>query len=152
MAFCRRNQPGSLCCGFQCFLAPKNMARMKTAVSTAFYCLRFYELFSTLIGYFLLRQYDACVHTPKIFCRRTVIFKDLRVWYYILLLYNVCTGIFTALGDSKTPLYFLIVPLWEISYWIIIFCSLSGPGSSEQALPGLPLLLRDFRHFGSLRF
>lgn len=25
-----------------------------------------------------------------------------------LFLYNICTGIFTALGDSKTPLYFLI--------------------------------------------
>ena len=35
-------------------------------------------------------------------------FKDLRLRHHILLLYNVCTGIFTALGDSKTPLYFLI--------------------------------------------
>lgn len=25
-----------------------------------------------------------------------------------LMLYNVCTGVFTALGDSKTPLYFLL--------------------------------------------
>ena len=24
------------------------------------------------------------------------------------MLYNVCTGVFTALGDSKTPLYFLL--------------------------------------------
>ena len=25
-----------------------------------------------------------------------------------LFLYNICTGVFTALGDSRTPLYFLI--------------------------------------------
>lgn len=27
---------------------------------------------------------------------------------FFLFLYNICTGVFTALGDSKTPLYFLI--------------------------------------------
>ena len=49
------------------------------------------------------------VHTPE------NIFADgrlyLKIYVYgitFLLLYNVCTGIFTALGDSKTPLYFLI--------------------------------------------
>ena len=35
----------------------------------------------------------------------------LKIYVYgltFLFLYNVCTGIFTALGDSRTPLYFLI--------------------------------------------
>ena len=43
------------------------------------------------------------------------IFRDaslyLRIYtlgFVFLFLYNVCTGIFTALGDSRTPLYFLI--------------------------------------------
>ena len=61
----------------------KDMVRMKSAVSTAFIACAFMSFFLTFIGYF---------------------------FYGItfLLLYNVCTGIFTALGDSKTPLYFLI--------------------------------------------
>lgn len=28
--------------------------------------------------------------------------------FFFLFLYNICTGIFQSLGDSKTPLYFLI--------------------------------------------
>ena len=45
------------------------------------------------------------------------ILRNVRIIYYLriyiggfafLFLYNVATGIFTSLGDSKTPLYFLI--------------------------------------------
>ena len=35
----------------------------------------------------------------------------LNIYIYgltFLLFYNVCTGIYTALGDSRTPLYFLL--------------------------------------------
>ena len=45
------------------------------------------------------------------------ILRNVRIIYYLriyiggfafLFIYNVATGIFTSLGDSKTPLYFLI--------------------------------------------
>ncbi len=87
----------------------KDMARMKSAVSTAFVACAFMSFFLTLIGYFFCGSMMRAVHTPE------NIFADgqlyLKIYVYgitFLLLYNVCTGIFTALGDSKTPLYFLI--------------------------------------------
>ena len=87
----------------------KDMARMKSAGSTAFVACAFMSFFLTLIGYFFCGCMLWAVHTPEI------IFADgqlyLKIYVYgitFLLLYNVCTGIFTALGDSKTPLYFLI--------------------------------------------
>ena len=49
------------------------------------------------------------IHTPEDIMADGVLY--LKVYVYglsFLLFYNVCTGIFTALGDSKTPLYFLI--------------------------------------------
>ncbi len=87
----------------------KNMARMKSAVSTAFIACAFMSIFLTLVGYFFCGSMMRTVHTPE------NIFADgqlyLKIYVYgitFLLLYNVCTGIFTALGDSKTPLYFLL--------------------------------------------
>lgn len=49
------------------------------------------------------------IHTPEDIMADGVLY--LKIYVYglsFLLFYNVCTGIFTALGDSKTPLYFLI--------------------------------------------
>ena len=87
----------------------KDMARMISAVSTAFVACAFMSFFLTLIGYFFCGSMMRAVHTPE------NIFADgqlyLKIYVYgitFLLLYNVCTGIFTALGDSKTPLYFQI--------------------------------------------
>ena len=87
----------------------KDMVRMKSAVSTAFIACAFMSFFLTFIGYFFCGSMMRLVHTPE------NIFADgrlyLKIYVYgitFLLLYNVCTGIFTALGDSKTPLYFLI--------------------------------------------
>ena len=78
----------------------KDMARMKSAVSTAFVACAFMSFFLTLIGYFFCGSMMRAVHTPE------NIFADgqlyLKIYVYgitFLLLYNVCTGIFTALGD-----------------------------------------------------
>ena len=56
----------------------KNMARMKTAVSTAFIVCAFMSFFLTLIGYD-----EGCPHTGKYLCRRTVILKDLCLRHHI---------------------------------------------------------------------
>ena len=61
----------------------KDMARMKSAVSTAFVACAFMSFFHTH-RLFLLRQYDeGCPHTGKYLCRRTVILKDLCLRHHI---------------------------------------------------------------------
>ncbi len=87
----------------------KDFGRMKSAVSTAFLSAGVLSLILTLLGWFFCEPLMSLIGTPE------NIFADgalyLRIYVYglvFLFLYNVCTGIFTALGDSKTPLYFLL--------------------------------------------
>ena len=66
---------------------------------------------------------DSYTHLGTVYCNPLMrmldtpadVFGDgalyLRIYIWGLLflfLYNICTGVFTALGDSRTPLYFLI--------------------------------------------
>lgn len=87
----------------------KQYTRMKTAIST------------TLIASFVLSAalslLGICISTPLLRLVDTPdnIFADAQLYlniyiggFLFLFLYNVCTGMFTSLGDSRTPLFFLI--------------------------------------------
>ena len=84
--------------------------RMKTAVSTALITTAVVALLLTLVGALATDSMMAGLQTPE------NIFADgalyLRVYVFGLLflfIYNVCTGIFNAMGDSRTPLVLLIL-------------------------------------------
>ena len=88
----------------------KRYLRMKTAVSTALVSTTVIALLLTLIGALATNGIMSALQTPA------DIFDDgalyLRVYVFGLLflfLYNVCTGIFNAMGDSRTPLVLLII-------------------------------------------
>ena len=88
----------------------KRYLRMKTAVSTALITTAVIALLMTLIGALATDSMMAGLQTPE------NIFADgalyLRVYVFGLLflfIYNVCTGIFNAMGDSRTPLVLLIL-------------------------------------------
>ena len=87
----------------------KDFRRMKSAVSTAFLSAGILSLALTLSGWFFCEPLMALIHTPEnIFADGALYLKIYIYGLACLFLYNVCTGIFTALGDSKTPLYFLM--------------------------------------------
>ena len=88
----------------------KRYLRMKTAISTALITTAVIALLLTLVGALATDAMMAALQTPE------NIFQDgslyLRVYVFGLLflfLYNVCTGIFNAMGDSRTPLILLIL-------------------------------------------
>ena len=88
----------------------KRYLRMKTAVSTALITTAVIALLLTLVGALATDSMMAGLQTPE------NIFADgalyLRVYVFGLLflfIYNVCTGIFNAMGDSRTPLVLLIL-------------------------------------------
>ena len=88
----------------------KRFLRMKTAISTALLTTTVIALVLTLTGALGTDAMMAALQTPD------NIFTDgslyLRVYVFGLLflfLYNVCTGIFNAMGDSRTPLFLLIL-------------------------------------------
>lgn len=87
----------------------KKYGAMKSAVSTAFFSCAALSLLLSVTGFFLCSFLMELIGTPENIFADGVLY--LRIYVYgltFLFLYNVCTGIFTALGDSKTPLYFLM--------------------------------------------
>ncbi len=88
----------------------KEYGRLKTAVSTA--CI-----FSAVIcGILMIGGMLWCVpllcliRTPGEVFADSQLYLDIYIWGLpFVFFYNIATGIFSALGDSKTPFYFLAV-------------------------------------------
>lgn len=88
----------------------RDYGKLKTAVSTA--CI-----FSALLcGVLMLAGIFGCgpllhlIRTPEEVFADSQLYLDIYVWGLpFVFFYNIATGIFSALGDSKTPFYFLAV-------------------------------------------
>lgn len=88
----------------------KDFKRLKTAVSTA--CIFSAVLCGLLMfaGIFGCSPLLSLIHTPKEVFADSKLYLDIYVWGLpFVFFYNIATGIFSALGDSKTPFYFLAV-------------------------------------------
>lgn len=82
---------------------------VKRAVTTAFASSLSLAVILTVYGYFFCRNMMEWIHTPQNIMQDGVLYLKIYVFGLIfLMLYNVCTGIFTALGDFRTPLWFLL--------------------------------------------
>ena len=82
---------------------------VQRAVTTAFASSLSLAVILTVYGYFFCRNMMEWIHTPQNIMQDGVLYLKIYVFGLIfLMLYNVCTGIFTALGDSRTPLWFLL--------------------------------------------
>ena len=82
---------------------------VKRAVTTAFVSSLGLAAVLTVLGYFFSSNMMEWIHTPQNTMADGILYLKIYVFGMIfLMLYNVCTGVFTALGDSKTPLYFLL--------------------------------------------
>ena len=88
----------------------KNYRDMKTAVSTAMIAsavlCAVLMAFGIASGGMLLQR----IHTPREILSDSKLYLDIYIWGLpFLLFYNIATGIFSALGDSRTPFLFLAV-------------------------------------------
>ena len=110
----------------------KDIGRMKTAVYTAFIACGAMSLILTVLGYAFCGDMMRLIHTPdNIFADGELYLKIYVYGLTFLFLYNVCTGIFTALGDSRTPLYFLIgssLGNIALDYWFVAWLGLGVAG------------------------
>lgn len=86
----------------------KELARLKTAVRTTFIASGVLCLLLMALGIVFCNTLLSVIHTPA------DVFADSKLYLDIYILglpfvffYNISTGIFSALGDSKTPFYFL---------------------------------------------
>ena len=90
------------------YFGAKDFSRMKSTVSTTFISS------AILIGCLILFGTMGCgklldiIHTPAELMADSKLYLDIYIWGLpFLFFYNIATGIFSALGDSKTPFYFL---------------------------------------------
>ena len=87
----------------------KRMERMKTAVSTSLLASVALALVLTALGLIFCRPLLGLLNTPEALMEPTL--QYLRIYtvgLVFIFLYNTCTGVFTALGDTMTPLIFLV--------------------------------------------
>ena len=87
----------------------KQYGKMKTAISTTL--LSSAVLAAALTGLGLLGAGGLLklLNTPAdVFADGKLYLRIYIGGFVFLFLYNICTGVFTSLGDSRTPLYFLI--------------------------------------------
>ena len=87
----------------------KKLAQMKTSVSTSFIAFTVLSLLLTGLGLALATPLMRLLGTPENVFADSVTYLNIYIaGMAFVFLYNIATGIFTALGDSKTPLLFLI--------------------------------------------
>lgn len=87
----------------------KNYERMKTAIGTSILSAVVISLILTAAGLLGCRWMLSALSTDPYVMNDAALYLNIYIGgLAFLFLYNICTGIFTALGDSRTPLYFLI--------------------------------------------
>ena len=91
------------------FFGAKDNRNMKTAVFTSLISTLVLSVALTIFGLLTSGLLLELLKTEQL------VFDDAKAYLNIyvlglifMLMYNICTGIFTSLGDSRTPLYFLI--------------------------------------------
>ncbi len=87
----------------------KDYKGMKTAVFTSIISTLVLAAALTIAGVFTSRLFLVLLKTDSVILGDAQRYLNIYVLGLIFLfMYNICTGIFSALGDSSTPLYFLI--------------------------------------------
>lgn len=83
---------------------------MKTTISTALIGQFFLSVAITVVGELIAPMVLRLLKTPENIMPDSLIY--LRIYFggaVFLFMYNTLNGVFNALGDSKTPLYYLII-------------------------------------------
>ena len=88
----------------------KKMADLKTAVYTTLISSGVVCLVLMAVGSLWCTDLLRLIHTPEDILPDSRLYLDIYILgLHFVFYYNVATGIFSALGDSKTPFYFLAV-------------------------------------------
>ena len=88
----------------------KDFSKLKTAVSTACIFSALLCAILMLAGIFGCNPLLRMIRTPEEVFADSKLYLDIYIWGLpFVFFYNIATGIFSALGDSKTPFYFLAV-------------------------------------------
>lgn len=112
----------------------KKYSDMKTAVYTTMIASAVLCGVLMLIGIVCCGGLLSLIHTPNEIFTDSKLYLDIYIWGLpFLFFYNIATGIFSALGDSKTPFIFLAVSSTSNILVDIVFVSVFEMGVSGVA-------------------
>lgn len=87
----------------------KNYRDVRSSVSTVMIASAVLGIVLTAVGIGAGRSLMLALDTPADIMGDAMLYLYIYIGGFLfVLIYNVCTGVFSALGDSKTPLYFLV--------------------------------------------
>ena len=135
----------------------REYGKVKTTVSTAMIASVVVCVVLMLFGFVCGNELLELIHTPKdIFADSKVYLNIYILGFPFLLFYNVATGIFSALGDSKTPFYFLAVSsvvniMVDIIFVAIFEMGVAGVAWATLLCQGISCLLAMFFVFRRLK-
>lgn len=91
------------------YFGSKKISAMKSAVYTSLVTALVMAAALTLFGVIFSSFMLNALNTPQNIFDGAKTYLDIYIFgLFSLIMYNICTGVFAALGDSKTPLYFLV--------------------------------------------
>ncbi|MGM9626217.1 MAG: MATE family efflux transporter [Eubacteriales bacterium] len=140
------------------FFGAKNYGKMKTAVYTAM--ITSAVLCVVLIGFGLIcnELLLNLIHTPKELFSDSMLYLDIYIrGLPFVFFYNISTGIFSALGDSKTPFIFLAISSLanigvDILFVTVFDMGVAGVAWATFLCQGISCLLAVFVVFNKLRY
>ena len=88
----------------------KNYSGMKTAISTVMITIAVLCVALMMFGFLSADWFLQFMKTPEGIYADSKLYMDIYIWGVpFLFFYNLSTGIFSAMGDSKTPFVFLAI-------------------------------------------
>jgi len=92
------------------YFGQKNYSKVKTCISTSFICTIVSCAVLVIIGFSAAPSLLVALNTPDEIYADSLLYINIYTGGLIFLfVYNITTGLFNALGDSKTPFIFLVI-------------------------------------------
>lgn len=135
----------------------KDYVKVKTAISTAMITSTVLSIILISIGLISSEWLMQMINTPSnIFVDGACYLKIYIGGFIFLYIYNVATGIFNSLGDSRTPLYFLIGSsigniILDIIFVAVLHMGVAGVAWATFIAQGLACVLALFTLFRRLK-
>jgi len=117
------------------YFGAKDKENLSIAVHTTIACGLIAGIIITIIGVGFTPIFLKLMRTPDDVFREAIIY--LRIFFsggIFMVMYNACLGIFQAIGDSKRPLYYLIIAAITNVVLDILFVAGFGLGIEGAAL------------------
>ena len=117
------------------YFGAKDYSRMKSTISTTFISSGILIVLLILFGTGFCGTLLQLINTPAELMADSKLYLDIYIWGLpFLFFYNIATGIFSALGDSKTPFVFLAFSSTANILVDILFVKGFGMGVAGVAL------------------